>query len=119
MKPVRAKVVIVAATAVEGGDVREGEAATGVVVVVAESATRLEPAVVPRAYDISICLIGSDQHKARPDLSDDSGFWLRVSAADALPFVAVFKTLPAAFHEFRIEQRVGKQIRCSTLSAQS
>jgi hypothetical protein len=73
---------------------------------------------VPRAQDISICLIGSEQHKAKPDLGDDSGFWLRVSAADALPFVAAFKTSPAAFHEFCIQQRVGKQIRTSTLSAQ-
>jgi len=31
-------------------------------------------------------LIGSEQHKGRPDLGDDSGFWLRVSAADALLF---------------------------------
>jgi hypothetical protein len=73
---------------------------------------------VRRAHNISICLIGSEEHKARPDLTDDSGFWLRVNVADALPFVAAFKTAPAAFHEFRIEQRVGKQIRASTLSAQ-
>jgi hypothetical protein len=73
---------------------------------------------VPRAHDITICLIGSEKHKARPDLSDDSGFWLRVSAADAQPFVGAFKSAPAAFHEFRIEQRVGKEIRTSTLSAQ-
>jgi hypothetical protein len=73
---------------------------------------------VPRAHDISICLIGSEQHKAKPDLSDDSGFWLRVRAADALPFVTAFKTSPAALHEFRIEQRVGKETRTSTLSAQ-
>jgi hypothetical protein len=73
---------------------------------------------VPRAHDISICLVGFEAHKARPDLGDDSGFWLRVKAADALPFVSAFKTSPAVFHEFRIEQRVGKEIRTSTLSAQ-
>jgi len=70
------------------------------------------------SLNISICLVGFEQQKARPDLSDDSGFWLRVSAADALPFVTAFKSAPAAFHEFRIEQRVGKEIRVSTLSAQ-
>jgi hypothetical protein len=63
-------------------------------------------------------LLGLEQHKARPDLGDDSGFWLRVSAADALPFVSAFKTSPAAFHEFRIDQRVGKEIRTSSLNAQ-
>ena len=73
---------------------------------------------MPRAHDISICLIGSEQHKARPDLGDDSGFWLRVGTADALPFVSAFKASPDVYHEFRIEQRVGKEIRTSTLSAQ-
>jgi hypothetical protein len=73
---------------------------------------------VPRAHDISISLLGSEQHKATPDLTDDSGFWLRVSAADALPFVTAFRDSPAVFHEFRIEQRVGKEIRTSTLMAQ-
>jgi hypothetical protein len=73
---------------------------------------------VPRAQDITICLIGSEQHKAHPDLSDDSGFWLRVRTADALPFMTAFRDSPAVFHEFRIEQRVGKEIRTSTLSAQ-
>jgi hypothetical protein len=63
-------------------------------------------------------MIGSEEHKARPDLGDDSGFWLRVSAADALPFVTAFKAAPVIFHEFRIEQRVGKQIRTSMLTAQ-
>jgi hypothetical protein len=38
---------------------------------------------VPRAQDITVCLIGSEGHKARPDLTDDSGFWLRVEAEDA------------------------------------
>jgi hypothetical protein len=73
---------------------------------------------VPRAHDISICLIGLEKHKARPDLSDDSGFWLRVKAADALPFVTAFKTSPAAFHAFQIEQRVGNETRISRLNAQ-
>ena len=74
--------------------------------------------VVPRANDMSISLVGSEQHKARPDLSDDSGFWLRVIAADALPFVTAFRDSPDVFHEFRIEQGVGKQMRTSTLMAQ-
>jgi hypothetical protein len=73
---------------------------------------------LPRANDISIYLVGFEQHKARPDLTDDSGYWLRVKAADASPFVSAFKTSPAAFHQFQIEQRVGKQIRTSSLSAQ-
>jgi hypothetical protein len=73
---------------------------------------------VPRVHDISICLLGSEQHKARPDLGDESGFWLRVKAEDASPFVAAFKDLPDVYHEFRIEQRVGKEIRASTLCAQ-
>jgi hypothetical protein len=71
-----------------------------------------------RAHDISICLVGFENHKAHPDLSDDSGFWLRVSAADALPFVTAFRDSPAVFHEFLIERRVGKEIRTSSLSAQ-
>ena len=71
-----------------------------------------------RAHELTVCLMGSEQHKAKADLSDDSGFWLRVKAADALPFVSAFKASPAVFHEFRIEQRVGKEIRTSTLSAQ-
>jgi hypothetical protein len=28
-------------------------------------------------------LLGSEEHKARPDVTDDSGFWLRVEAKDA------------------------------------
>ena len=31
---------------------------------------------MPRAHDISICLIGFENHKARPDLGHDSGFSL-------------------------------------------
>jgi hypothetical protein len=73
---------------------------------------------VPRTTDISKSLVGFEKHKAQPDLGDDSGFWLCVSAVQALPFVSAFKADPGAFHEFRIEQRVGKQIRTSTLSAQ-
>src|SRR2546425_8300440 len=49
--------------------------------------------IMARAQNISICLLGSEQHKARPDFTDDSGFWLR-------------------------EQRVGKEMRSSTLMAQ-
>ena len=71
----------------------------------------------PRAKDISICLIGSEQHKARPDLTNDSGFWIRVKVEDVAPFLTAFNAAPAAFHDFQIEQRVGKQIRSSTLSA--
>lgn len=73
---------------------------------------------VPRAHDISISLVGAENHKAHPDFSNDSGFWLRVTAEDAAPFVQAFKSSPAVFHEFRIEQRVGKQVRTSTLMAQ-
>jgi hypothetical protein len=43
---------------------------------------------VPRAHDITVCLLGSEQHKARPDLSDDSGFWLCVKAHDASPIIS-------------------------------
>ena len=73
---------------------------------------------MPRAHDISICLVGFETQKARPDLGDDSGFWLRVKAVDASPFLAAFKTSPDVFHDFMIEQRVGKEVRTSTLSAQ-
>ena len=73
---------------------------------------------MPRAQDITVCLVGSEEHKARPDLSDDSGFWLHAKAVDALPFVTAFRDAPTVFHEFRIEQRVGKETRTSTLSAQ-
>lgn len=73
---------------------------------------------MPRSLDISICLVGFETHKARPDLGDDSGFWLRVKAEDASPFLTAFKASPSAFHDFMIEQRVGKRIGTSTLSAQ-
>lgn len=73
---------------------------------------------MPRANDITVSLLGFEKHKARPDLSDPSGFWLCVKAGDASPFLAAFKASPATFHEFLIEQRVGKEIRTSTLSAQ-
>jgi hypothetical protein len=73
---------------------------------------------LPRVHDIRICLVGFEQQKARPHLSGDSGFWLRVKAEDASPFVTAFKTSPATFHAFQIEQRVGKEIRTSTLEAQ-
>jgi hypothetical protein len=73
---------------------------------------------LPRAQDISISLVGFETHKAHPDLSDDSGFWLCVKVEDASPFMDAFRALPEALHEFRIEQRVGKEIRSSKLSAQ-
>jgi hypothetical protein len=50
---------------------------------------------VPRAADISICLIGSEEHKARPDLGDDSGFWLRLKAEDASHSFVKRLTVPA------------------------
>jgi hypothetical protein len=71
-----------------------------------------------RAASITFALVGFEQHMARPDLHDPSGFWLRINGADASPFVAAFKASPEPFHDFRIEQRVGKEIRVSTLSAQ-
>ena len=73
---------------------------------------------MPRAHDITVCLIGFEKYRAQPDLSDDSGLWLRVGAGDAAPFVAAFKTSPGIFHEFQIEQRVGRETRTSTLKAQ-
>jgi len=73
---------------------------------------------LPRARDITICLVGFECHKASPDLRDPYGFWLRINTGDASPFVAAFKASPMAFHEFLIEQRVGKKTRSSTLSAQ-
>ena len=73
---------------------------------------------MPRVRDIRSCLVGFEAHKARPDLGEDSGFWLRVKAEDASPFLTAFKFSPDAFHDFMIEQRVGKEIRTSTLSAQ-
>jgi hypothetical protein len=73
---------------------------------------------VARTQDITISLVGFEKQKARPDLSDLSGFWLRVNAADAAPFQWSFKTAPDVFHEFQIEQRIGKEIRTSTLMAQ-
>ena len=73
---------------------------------------------MPRAQDISICLVGFESHKAHPDLGGDSGFWLRVDAKDAAPFIAAFKDSPDVYHEFMVEQRLGKEIRASTLCAQ-
>jgi hypothetical protein len=69
---------------------------------------------------ITVSLIGFEKHKARPDLraSSASAFWLCVKAEDVSPFAAAFKASPAAFHEFRMEVRVGKETRCSTVSAQ-
>jgi hypothetical protein len=73
---------------------------------------------LPRSHDITICLVGFENHKARPDLRDPSGFWLRVKSEDASPFLTAFKSSPDVFHDFMIEQRVGKEIRRSTVSAQ-
>lgn len=73
---------------------------------------------MPRARDIGICLVGFEQHKAIPDLSDDSGYWLLVRTADAVPFVSAFRDAPSVFHQFQIEQRVGKETRVSTMNAQ-
>jgi len=73
---------------------------------------------LPRAHDITVSLVGFEKNKAHPDLSDDSGFWLRVEAKDAAAFVTAFKASPSAFHEFLIEQRVGKETRISRLHAQ-
>jgi hypothetical protein len=36
----------------------------------------------------------------------------------ATPFITAFQASPEVFHEFVIEQRVGKEIRTSTLNAQ-
>ena len=73
---------------------------------------------MPRTHDITVCLVGFDKHKATLDLTDDTGFWLRVNAADAGPFEAAFEKSPEVFHEFQIDQRVGKETRRSTLVAQ-
>jgi hypothetical protein len=73
---------------------------------------------LPRAHAITVCLVGFEQHKATPDVSHPSGFWLWVKFEDASPFVNAFKTSASAFHEFLIEQRVGKYTRTSKLTAQ-
>lgn len=73
---------------------------------------------MPRAQDITICLVGFEKHNAKPDLSDPSGFWLLVKTVDASPFLWSFKTAPDVFHEFQVEHRIGKTIRTSTLMAQ-
>jgi hypothetical protein len=62
--------------------------------------------------------VGFEQHKAHPDLGDDSRFWLRIMAEDAAPFLDAFRDSPDLFHEFLVEQRVGKETRRSTLAAQ-
>jgi ATP dependent DNA ligase domain len=66
---------------------------------------------VPRAQDITLFLVGFEKHKARPDLSDDSGFWLRVKTEDVSPFAAALREAPEGYHEFVIEQRVGNRMR--------
>ena len=67
---------------------------------------------------ITIWLDGFEKHKARPDLSDDTGYWLRAKVPDAAPFVAAFNSSPGELHDFVIEQRVGKETRVSRLNAQ-
>jgi hypothetical protein len=69
-------------------------------------------------HDITVSLIGFEEHKAKPDLSDDSGFWLCVKCGDVSPFVAAFNESPTGFHRFLIEYRVEKKTRGSTLIAQ-
>jgi hypothetical protein len=64
-----------------------------------------------RPHHITVCLVGFEKHKASPDPRDPSGFWLRAKVEDASPFVAAFNASPTVFHEFRIEQRVGKETR--------
>lgn len=49
---------------------------------------------------MTVCLIGFEDNKPRPDLGDDSGFWLRLEARDAFPFIAALKDSPDVFHEF-------------------
>ena len=49
---------------------------------------------MPRAQDISICFVGFETHKAHPDLTHDSGFWFRIEAKDAAPFIVAFKDSP-------------------------
>lgn len=73
---------------------------------------------MPRLNDITLSLVGFEEHKAKPDFSHDSGFWLRVSSADASPFIDAFRTSPTVYHEFCIEQRVGKETRVLTMMAQ-
>jgi hypothetical protein len=73
---------------------------------------------LPRACYITVSLFGFENYKARPDLSDDSGFWLLAKAEDASPFLAAFKSSPDVFHDFMIGQRVGKETRRSPLGAQ-
>jgi hypothetical protein len=43
---------------------------------------------MPRAHDITVCLVGFEEHKARPDRRDPSGFWFCAKDEDASPFVA-------------------------------
>jgi hypothetical protein len=68
MKPGRVKVVVVAATAVEGADVREGEAVTGVGVVVAEDATKITPrnASTQDSGGFALCRHSSHRQKQLP-----------------------------------------------------
>ena len=65
--------------------------------------------VVPRAHDISICLVGFETHKARPDAGDDSGFRLRVRVEDASPFVAAFKVRRICSMSFSLNRGWGRK----------
>ena len=52
-------------------------------------------------------MVALKNYKAR-SFGDGSGFWLRVRAEDAAPFLEAFRAAPDVFHEFQIEQRSGK-----------
>jgi hypothetical protein len=118
------KVVVVAATAVESADVRaEGEAVTEADAVVDEGATNdfliirtetAQPSAGLHQDSASIhTLVGFESHKAHPDLGRDSGFWLRVRAEDASPFVTAFKASAAAFRGLCLRRRDGNCVQCS------
>lgn len=73
---------------------------------------------MPRARDITICLLGFEQQKAHLDLSDDSGYWLLVASEDSTPFVSAFKSSAGALQDFIIEERMNKEVRVLRLKAQ-
>src|SRR5260370_10727230 len=68
MKPGRVKVVVAAATAVEGADVREGEAVTGAGVVVAEDAPKITPGIAATedSGGCALCRHSSHRQKQLP-----------------------------------------------------
>lgn len=73
---------------------------------------------LPRASDITICLLGFERHKAHLDLSDDSGYWLLVGAEDSGPFVSAFKSASGALQDFIIEERMNKRTQLLRFRAQ-